>query len=84
MFLCDISFPFINSISDDAVYVAAYILLFSIGYDRYEVLGLNFCVLNGIDTDTLTLHQVAVLIQYNFSTFLGYIVNVRTFCWVHD
>ncbi|XWS64309.1 hypothetical protein CRYUN_Cryun06bG0175300 [Craigia yunnanensis] len=33
------------------------------GYDRHEVLGLNFSVLNGVDTDTSTLHQIKESIQ---------------------
>ncbi|EOY02066.1 PAS/LOV protein B isoform 1 [Theobroma cacao] len=33
------------------------------GYDRHEVLGHNFRVLNGVDTDTSTLHQIKESIQ---------------------
>ncbi|XVF43051.1 hypothetical protein PTKIN_Ptkin02bG0009900 [Pterospermum kingtungense] len=33
------------------------------GYDRYEVLGLSFSVLNGVDTDTSTLHRIKERIQ---------------------
>ncbi|KAH1097676.1 hypothetical protein J1N35_014597 [Gossypium stocksii] len=33
------------------------------GYDRHEILGLNFAVLNGADTDTSTLHQIKESIQ---------------------
>ncbi|XVF03400.1 hypothetical protein REPUB_Repub04eG0258000 [Reevesia pubescens] len=33
------------------------------GYDRHEVLGLNFRALNGVDTDTSTLHQIKESIQ---------------------
>ncbi|MBA0648489.1 hypothetical protein Goklo_016195 [Gossypium klotzschianum] len=33
------------------------------GYDRHEILGLNFAVLNGADTDSSTLHQIKESIQ---------------------
>ncbi|GMJ13463.1 PAS/LOV protein B, PAS/LOV PROTEIN C, PAS/LOV PROTEIN A, PAS/LOV PROTEIN [Hibiscus trionum] len=33
------------------------------GYDRHEILGLNFAVLNGADTDTSSLHQINESIQ---------------------
>ncbi|XP_022776946.1 protein TWIN LOV 1 isoform X2 [Durio zibethinus] len=33
------------------------------GYDRHEALGLNFRDLNGVDTDTSTLHQINESIQ---------------------
>ncbi|XVE53298.1 hypothetical protein DITRI_Ditri02bG0192900 [Diplodiscus trichospermus] len=33
------------------------------GYDRHEVLGLNFRVLNGVDTNTSTLHEIKESIE---------------------
>ncbi|XWS34037.1 hypothetical protein CRYUN_Cryun21dG0005200 [Craigia yunnanensis] len=33
------------------------------GYDRHEILGLNFRILNGVDTDTSTFHQINESIQ---------------------